>query len=161
MAEKDRAVAQKKARSAVQKIGYPTENPDVLDSWSLEEYYRGLNISNVTYAENKAIASLLQWSKLGKRTPREEFGMSSPVVTAYYMTNLNELGLPAGILQKPVLSDPTLPSYLSYGSLGSTAGHELSHGFDPSGSQYDYDGRLRDWWSNSTRDAFNQRQNAL
>jgi endothelin-converting enzyme len=58
MADKDRAVAQKKARSAVQKIGYPTNSPDVLDSRSLEEYYRGLNISNVRFAENKAIASL-------------------------------------------------------------------------------------------------------
>jgi endothelin-converting enzyme len=161
MAFKDRLQAQKKARIAVVKIGYPTQNPDVLDSLSLEGYYSALNTSNATYAENKARASFfhtqLKWSKLGKSTPREDFRISSTAVTAYYMPNLNELGFTAGILQAPWLFDHTLPAYLSYGSLGSTAGHELSHGFDPSGSQYDYNGRLGDWWSSSTRDAFNQK----
>ena len=161
MTSEDRHVARKKAHSVLPRVGYPTSNPNVLDSHSLESYYSGLNISSATYAENKARAALfntnLEWSKLGKPTRREDFGMHSLMITANYVPNQNKIGFPAAYLQPPLLFDPVVPVYLSYGVLGAVAGHELSHGFDPAGSQYDYDGKLRNWWSDNTREAFNDK----
>ncbi|RFU31702.1 hypothetical protein B7463_g4631, partial [Scytalidium lignicola] len=120
---------------------YPTRNPNVLLARSLNIYYEHLN--------------------LGKPTQHDEFRMSPLTVTAWYTANHNEIGFPAAFLQPPVPFDPSVPSYLSYGALGSVIGHELTHGFDPSGSQYDYDGRLRNWWSNSTREAFAHKSNCF
>jgi endothelin-converting enzyme len=76
---------------------------------------------------------------------------------AYYKPNSNELGVPADWLQAPMVVDPTVPTYLSYGSLAHTAGHEIIHGFDPLGSHHDFEGRLSDCGSNSTREAFRKK----
>jgi len=161
MAHEDRDVAQKKVQSLAQKVGYPTRNPDVLSSPSLSSYYKALDIRNTTYFENKlrtaAFNAHLEWQKLGKPTQHEDFGMSPLTVTAWYTANRNEIGFPAAFLQSPVLYNVSIPSYLSYGALGSVSGHEISHGFDPSGSKYDYDGKFRNWWSNSTREAFERK----
>ena len=77
-------------------------------------------------------------------------------VNAYYSPSFNEIVFPAGILQIPFFSNTQLAA-LNYGGMGVVIGHELSHGFDDSGRQYDKDGNLRQWWSNSTVDNFKQR----
>jgi putative endopeptidase len=72
--------------------------------------------------------------------------MTAPTVNAYYNPSVNEIVFPAGILQRPAF-DPDADDAFNYGSAGATIGHEISHGFDDQGSQYDSDGNLRDWWT--------------
>jgi len=72
--------------------------------------------------------------------------MTAPTVNAYYNPSVNEIVFPAGMLQRPAF-DPDADDAFNYGSAGATIGHEISHGFDDQGSQYDSDGNLRDWWT--------------
>ncbi|KAL8831777.1 MAG: hypothetical protein Q9191_000663 [Dirinaria sp. TL-2023a] len=148
----------KKVHNIVQKIGYPTKSPDVRDSSALEKYYESLNISSTSFFGNAiAIAKFeisRQWSALGKPTDRDEWGMTAPVVNAYYNPAGNEIVFPAGIMQAPVFYDPSIPQYLSYGAFGSVSGHELSHAFDSMGRHYDETGNFTQWWDNRTIEAF-------
>jgi putative endopeptidase len=84
--------------------------------------------------------------QLGGPIDRNEWAMSAPTVNAYYDPGLNEVVFPAGILQLPVFNPQADDAY-NYGATGATIGHELSHGFDDEGSQFDSDGNLRDWWT--------------
>jgi len=121
-----------KIGNIVQKIGYPTKSPDVMDPSNVEEYYRDLKLSGETFFENQLATAefLIQrlWSKLGKPTDRNEWDMSAPTVNAYYNPPGNEIAFPAGIMQSPVFYGPTAPLYLTYGAFGAVSGHELSHG---------------------------------
>ena len=85
--------------------------------------------------------------------------MTASTVNAYYNPSGNEIVFPAGIMQLPVFSSE-LPEYVSYGSFGAVAGHELTHGFDDNGSQYDERGVLRNWWDNSTKRNFDDEEKA-
>jgi putative endopeptidase len=85
-------------------------------------------------------------AQLGGPIDRAEWSMTAPTVNAYYNPSLNEIVFPAGILQPPAF-DPAADDAFNYGSAGATIGHEISHGFDDQGSQYDSEGNLRDWWS--------------
>ena len=156
---RDRAIT--KVHAIDQKIGYPTSNPDILDPSALKKYYQTLKINNNTFFDNAVHANLFatkeQWSKLGKPTRHDEWGMTVPTVNAYYNPAGNEIVFPAGIMQSPVFYDPSVPQYLSYGAFGAVSGHELSHAFDNSGSQYDESGKFVDWWSNETRKAFEKK----
>jgi endothelin-converting enzyme len=122
----------KKVENIVQKIGYPTKSPNVLDAHSVEKYYHNLDVSNDKFFENElAVAKfdlLEQWSKLGKPTNREEWDMTAPTVNAYYNPPGNEIVFPAGIMQPPAFYGPAAPLYLAYGAFGAVSGHELSHG---------------------------------
>jgi endothelin-converting enzyme len=82
--------------------------------------------------------------------------MSAPTVNAYFSPSGNEIVFPAGIMQLPVFSSK-LPEYISYGSFGAVAGHELTHGFDNHGSQYDENGVLNSWWDNKTTTQFDKK----
>jgi endothelin-converting enzyme len=82
--------------------------------------------------------------------------MSASTVNAYYSPNLNEIVFPAGIMQPPMFSGD-LPDYISYGSFGAIAGHELTHGFDDHGAKYDANGKLRDWWDTFTTSNFDKK----
>jgi endothelin-converting enzyme len=128
---------------------------------ALAAYYENLTIDNVRYFENKARAATFQvekqWSNLRAPSPREDFTMTPQTVTASYFPSMNEIILPAAVLRTPILFDPEVPSYLSYGALGAVYGHELSHAFDPFGSLYDADGRYSEWWPSKTRSAFNSK----
>jgi putative endopeptidase len=92
-------------------------------------------------------------SQLGKPVDRERWGMTPPTVNAYYNSTLNEIVFPAGILQFPFF-DPLADDAVNYGGIGAVIGHEMSHGFDDSGSQYDADGTLRNWWTDEDRKRF-------
>jgi endothelin-converting enzyme len=100
--------------------------------------------------------SRIGWNDLLKPVDRNRWGMSAPTVNAYFSPSGNEIVFPAGILQLPVFSSD-LPEYVSYGAFGAVAGHELTHGFDDHGSQYDENGILRSWWDNSTIKRFEEK----
>ena len=120
-----------KVGNIVQKIGFPTKSPNVLDPKDVENYYRDLDVSSTNYFENElAVAKFdlkREWSKLGKPTDRNEWDMTAPTVNAYYNPPGNEIVFPAGIMQPPVFYGPKAPLYLAYGAFGAVSGHELSH----------------------------------
>jgi putative endopeptidase len=122
------------------KIGFP-------DKW---ENYDGLAIGKATYFQNLRNAGAWGYHKmvdqLGKPVDKTRWGMTPPTVNAYYSPVMNEIVFPAGILQFPFF-DPNADDAVNYGGIGAVIGHEMSHGFDDSGSQYDKDGTLRNWWT--------------
>jgi putative endopeptidase len=130
------------------KIGYP-------DKW---KDYSALNVSRESYLNNLFAAS--EWankdeiSKFGKPIDRGEWGMTPPTVNAYYNPPMNEIVFPAGILQPPFY-DPKADDAVNYGGIGAVIGHEMTHGFDDEGRQYDSKGNLRDWWTKEDAEKFN------
>jgi putative endopeptidase len=138
------------------KVGYP-------DKW---KDYSALDIKRDSYAANMMRAN--QWNyrfninKLGKPVDRTEWGMSPQTYNAYYNPSNNEIVLPAAIFAIPGLKDADADDAIIYGYAGaSTIGHELTHGFDDEGSQFDEKGNLRNWWSKKDRAAFQQRVNGI
>jgi putative endopeptidase len=132
------------------KIGYP-------DKW---RDYSALQVKPGTYAENLQAANrwatAREWSKLGKPVDRTEWGMTPPTVNAYYAPTLNEIVFPAGILQPPFY-DPNADDAVNYGGMGAVIGHEMTHGFDDQGRQFDASGNLRDWWTAQDATAYKAR----
>ena len=90
-------------------------------------------------------------SKFGKPIDRTEWGMTPPTVNAYYNPRMNEIVFPAGIMQPPFF-DPNADDAVNYGGMGAVIGHEITHGFDDQGRQYDAQGNLRDWWTKEDAD---------
>ncbi|GAP91007.1 putative endothelin-converting enzyme [Rosellinia necatrix] len=152
-------LAANKVHNIDQKIGYPTESPNIMDPDALRNYYKGLKITDSFFgnslSSNKFSANQT-WSALGKPVDRGEWGMQADIVNAYYNPAGNEIVFPAGIMQFPVFS-VDLPGYVSYGAFASVAGHELSHAFDNSGRHYDENGNFTDWWTNRTVEEFDKR----
>ena len=91
-----------------------------------------------------------QLAKIGKPVDRGEWGMTPPTVNAYYDPQLNTVNFPAGILQPPFF-DKTMGDEVNFGAVGAVIGHELTHGFDDEGRQFDPNGNLRDWWTEGRR----------
>jgi endothelin-converting enzyme len=153
-------LAVEKVHKIVQKIGYPTKSPNIMDPPSLQDYYRSVKIDAKTYFLNSLAINRLEvtreWSALGKPVDRDQWDMTVPTVNAYYNPPGNEIVFPAGIMQFPVF-DVNVPQYLSYGAFGSVSGHELSHAFDSTGRHYDQNGNYTDWWTNSTVKNFQDR----
>jgi putative endopeptidase len=151
-ATKDKALA--KLNAFTPKIAYPTK-------W---KNYDGLVIKKETFFENLRNADVWSYndmvSQLGKPVDRTRWGMSAATVNAYYNPVMNEIVFPAGILQSPFF-DPTADDAVNYGGIGAVIGHEISHGFDDSGSQYDKDGSLRNWWTPEDLAKFKEKSTAL
>ncbi|WP_128547879.1 M13 family metallopeptidase [Larkinella soli] len=139
-----------KLTSFKRKIGYP-------DKW---ETYEGVTIRPDDFYGNVKRNS--QWAynymvtRLGKPVDRTRWGMTPPTINAYYSPVNNEIAFPAGILQFPFF-DPEADDAVNYGGIGAVIGHEMTHGFDDSGRQYDADGTLRDWWTKTDAEQFKQR----
>ncbi len=151
MSAETKAQAQRKLAAFGVKIGYP-------DKW---KDYSLLAISrDVPYAENVRRARVFETkrnlAKLGKPIDRTEWGMTPPTVNAYYSATMNEIVFPAGILQPPFFYADA-DDAVNYGGIGVVIGHEMSHGFDDSGSQYDADGNLKNWWTAEDRKAYDAR----
>ncbi|KAL2706048.1 hypothetical protein AAEP93_001298 [Penicillium crustosum] len=150
-----------KVGNIIQKIGFPTKSPNVLDPEDVNKFYRELELSKDTFFENEVAVARFQlrseWSKLGKPTNRDEWGMSAPTVNAYYNPPGNEIVFPAGIMQPPAFYGPSAPLYLAYGAFGAVSGHELSHAFDSTGRHYDESGNYTNWWDDKTVEAFEER----
>lgn len=132
------------------KIGYP-------DKW-LD--YSNVPISRDSYWNNVVAGRQFNvsdnWSTIGKPVDRGRWGISTPTSDAYYSPALNEIVFPAGILQPPAFNLAASDT-INYGAIGVVIGHEISHGFDDQGAQYDAQGRLKNWWSDADLKAFQTR----
>lgn len=122
------------------KIGYPDRWKD----YSKVDIRREAHFASLT-AGNKFLVRD-DWDQIGKPVDRGRWGMTPPTSNAYYNPLLNEIVFPAGILQPPAF-DMNATDAVNYGSIGVVIGHEISHGFDDSGAQYDAQGRLQNWWT--------------
>jgi endothelin-converting enzyme/putative endopeptidase len=140
MGEATRQQALAKLHTVVNKIGYPDRWRD----YSALNIVRGDFLGNVTRAEE--FESRRQLAKIGKPVDRLEWQMTPPTVNAYYDPQMNDINFTAGVLQPP-LFDPKMDDAPNYGNTGATIGHELTHGFDDQGRQFDAHGNLRDWWT--------------
>ena len=142
--------ALEKLRSIVNKIGYPDKWRD----YSSVKITRDDFFSNTRHAvEFEAKRDL---AKIGKPVDRGEWGMTPPTVNAYYNAQMNDINFPAGVLQPP-LYDFKLDDAPNYGNTGATIGHELTHGFDDEGRQFDAQGNLKDWWTKDDAANFEHR----
>ena len=146
--------ALKKLAAFTVKIGYP-------DKW---RDYSPLKIDRGPYALNVLRGEMFekdrQLKKIGKPVDRSEWNMTPPTVNAYYNPNRNEIVFPAGILQPPFF-DPKADDAVNYGGIGAVIGHEMTHGFDDRGRQYDAVGNLRDWWTPESAKAYVDRSKAI
>ena len=136
------------------KVGYP----DAWRDYSKLEVKRGDFFGNVGQAI--VFETKRQLAKIGKPVDRGEWGMTPPTVNAYYNASMNDINFPAGVLMPP-LYDPKIDDAPNYGNTGSTIGHELTHGFDDEGRQFDGDGNLRDWWTKKDGVEFEKRANCV
>lgn len=154
MSEATRAQALEKLATFTPKIGYP-------DTW---RDYSALSIDRRSYAANAMAAAAhemqRQLARLGRPVDRGEWFMSPQTVNAYYNPGLNEIVFPAGILQPPFFSEHQ-DAAQNYGAMGAVIGHEITHGFDDQGSQYDKDGNLRNWWTEEDLAEFRRRAEVL
>ena len=132
------------------KIGYPDKWRD----YSAVVVERGDFAGNVRRAAEFEFGR--QLAKIGKPVDRDEWWMTPPTVNAYFDSQMNDINFPAGVLQPP-LYDPKMDAAPNYGNTGGTIGHELTHGFDDSGRQYDAHGNLADWWTKEDAANFAER----
>jgi endothelin-converting enzyme len=143
----------------LQQVGYPTASPAVLDPNDVKTYYENLKITKSYFENGRSYAKFSyekNWNDLLKPVDKNRWSMTAPTVNANYNPVYNRISFPAGIMSTPAFS-LALPEYVSYGAFGSTAGHELTHGFDNSGSKYDETGRFVEWWDNATITKFKQK----
>jgi predicted metalloendopeptidase len=154
MDEPTKQEALKKLAAMNVKIGYPDKWRD----YSLLKIDRGSYVSNAMRAANFEVNRELK--KIGKPVDRTEWGMTPPTVNAYYNPMMNEIVFPAGILQPPFF-DPKADDAVNYGGMGAVIGHEMTHGFDDQGRQFDEVGNLRDWWSKQSGEEYDRRRKAV
>jgi endothelin-converting enzyme/putative endopeptidase len=151
-ATKQQALA--KLHGMANKIGYPDKWRD----YSKLEVVRGDELGNVERARKFEFDR--QLAKIGKPVDRGEWGMTPPTVNAYYDPQMNDINFPAGVLQPPAF-DPKSDAAPNYGDTGGTVGHELTHGFDDEGRQFDAHGNLRDWWTPEDAKEFEKRASCI
>ena len=147
MSDSTKQQASVKLHAIVKKIGFP-------DKW---ETYPGVVINRNDFYGNLLSIYAFKYNKMvnrmGNPVDRSEWRMTPPTVNAYYSSNNNEIAFPAGILQFPFF-DFNADDAINYGGAAAVIGHELTHGFDDQGRQYDAQGNLRDWWTNTDADQF-------
>ncbi|MGB6200968.1 MAG: M13 family metallopeptidase [Candidatus Acidiferrales bacterium] len=154
MGPETRKQAEAKLDAMTLKIGYP-------DKW---RDYSTYQVTRDSYIENAFSGETFEFrrnlAQIGKPVDRNEWDITPPTVNAYYNLPMNEIVFPAGILQPPFF-DPAADDALNYGSMGSIIGHEMTHGFDDQGSQFDAQGNLRDWWTPEDHKNFEARANCV
>ena len=150
MGPETKAQASAKLEAFVVKIGYP-------DKW---RDYSSLKIERSSYLQNLERGAEFEFqrrlNKIGKPVDRGEWGMTPPTVNAYNNSSMNEIVFPAGIMQPPFY-DPKADDAVNYGGMGAVIGHEITHGFDDHGSQFDGKGNLKNWWSDADQKNFKER----
>jgi predicted metalloendopeptidase len=154
MSPETRAAAKAKLAKFRVKIGYPKVWRDYAALEVVRGELFGNRIRSASFHYERALA------KLGKPVDRTEWYMTPQTVNAYYDPQNNEIVFPAAILQPPFFDADADPA-VNYGGIGAVIGHEISHGFDDQGSQYDGDGNLRSWWTKEDRERFDARTAAL
>ena len=136
------------------KVGYPNKWRD----------YSGLNISRDSYVQNIMASNKFDFdymmNKIGKPVDKEEWGMTPQTVNAYYSPNKNEIVFPAAILQPPFFNMHA-DDAVNYGAIGVVIGHEITHGFDDQGRQYDKNGNMNDWWTEEDAEKYNAQTKKL
>ena len=154
MDEATKQKAREKLNSFTVKIGYP-------DTW---RDYSNLVINRGPYVLNVLKANAFEVRRnlirIGKEVDKSEWGMSTPTVNAYYNPLQNEIVFPAGILQPPFF-DAKADDAVNYGGIGAVIGHEMTHGFDDQGRQFDSHGNLTNWWSKESEQKFKVRSAAI
>ncbi|MBK7282827.1 MAG: M13 family metallopeptidase [Burkholderiales bacterium] len=143
-----------KLKAIVNKIGYPDRWRDYSSVAIARDDFYG----NVTRAMQFEVHR--QLGKIGKPLDRGEWGMTPPTVNAYYSAQMNDINFPAGVLQPP-LFDPKMDDAPGYGNTGGTIGHELIHGFDDEGRQFDAQGNLKNWWMPQDATKFQSRAQCI
>jgi putative endopeptidase len=146
--------AQKKLASFAVKIGYPNKWRD----YSALEIRNNDLIGNVI--RSREFEHQYALNKLGKPVDRDEWGMTPQTINAYYNASLNEIVFPAAILQPPFF-DMDADDAVNYGAIGAIIGHEISHGFDDQGSQFDELGNMKNWWTAEDHRKFKEKTNTL
>ncbi|WP_419997353.1 M13 family metallopeptidase [Streptomyces boninensis] len=154
MTEETKQRAYEKLDTFRPKIGYP----DTFRDYSALEADPGDLLGNAHAAA--AFETDRQLAKIGAPVDRDEWFMTPQTVNAYYNPGTNEICFPAGILQKPFFAPDADPAE-NYGGIGSVIGHEIGHGFDDQGAQYDGAGNLNDWWTAADKTAFEEKSKAL
>jgi putative endopeptidase len=142
MSDSTKVKAKDKLQAFTKKIGYPEKWRD----YSKVTIDRGKFFENRISCHKNDFQRLL--AKVGKPVDKTEWGITTPTINAYYNPNFNEIVFPAGILQPPFF-DPAADDAVNYGGIGMVIGHEMTHGFDDQGAQYDKDGNLKNWWGRS------------
>src|SRR6185436_18693591 len=150
MSAETKAKALEKLSTFNPKIGYPDKWKD----YSRVPISRSAYLGDVVAARKFNVADDL--AQIGKPVDRGRFGMTPPTSNAYYSPSLNEIVFPAGILQPPAF-DVNATDAVNYGAIGVVIGHEISHGFDDQGAQYDAQGRLNNWWTAEDLKRFQER----
>jgi predicted metalloendopeptidase len=150
MGDATRRQAIAKLETLIRKIGYP-------DKW---RDYSALKIDRSSYLENDIRAGGFEvqrdLAKVGRPVDKLEWGMTPPTVNAYYNPQINEIVFPAGILQPPFF-DPNADDAVNYGAIGAVIGHEMTHGFDDEGAQFDAEGNLKNWFAEADLKDFHTR----
>ncbi|XP_001602853.1 neprilysin-1 [Nasonia vitripennis] len=161
MDDETRAVAKNKADSMNERIGYPEFLKDPVE---LSNEYIMLNITEDRFLEN--IFAVLKYDayhnlqKLRQPVDKDKWSTEPAVVNAFYNPNKNDIVFPAGILQ-PLFYSQHFPKSLNYGGIGVVIGHEITHGFDDKGRQFDKDGNMMQWWNNATIRAFREQAQCI
>jgi len=154
MSDSTKVKAKEKLHTFIKKIGFP-------DKW---RDYSKVEINKNTYFEDLQSAAKnefqYQLAKEGKPVDKTEWGMTPPTINAYYNPTINEIVFPAGILQFPFF-DLSADDAVNYGGIGVVIGHEMTHGFDDQGAQYDKDGNLKNWWSKEDNSKFKEKTTAV
>jgi endothelin-converting enzyme/putative endopeptidase len=154
MSEATKKQALIKLHGVLNKIGYP----DKWREYSSVHVVRGDFLGDVVSAT--VFEAKRELAKIGKPVDRGEWQMTPPTVNAYYDPQMNDINFPAGVLQPP-LYDPKMDDAPNYGNTGATIGHELTHGFDDQGRQFDAKGNLRDWWTKEDATQFVERASCV
>lgn len=154
MSPETRQMALAKLATYKRKIGF-NQNP---------RGYAGLTLNRKSYFENSRNVAQFEIARnlkdVGKPVDKTRWGMTPPTVNAYYNASYNEIVFPAGILQPPFFNQ-NADDAINYGAIGAVIGHEITHGFDDSGSQYDAEGNLKSWWTKEDRARFNERADCV
>lgn len=154
MSPATKKAAREKLKTVMNKIGYPEKWRD----YSKLVIVRGDALGNLERARQFKFNREL--AKIGKPVDKTEWGMSPPTVNAYYDPQQNNVNFPAGYFQPPFFSGKE-DDAANYGDMGSTIGHELTHGFDDEGRQFDKEGNLKDWWTKDDEAKFNQKAQCM
>jgi len=154
MGDSTKAMAKDKLAAFYVKIGYP-------DKW---RDYSSLNVQKDSYFANIIRSNRFDYAynfnKAGKKVDRDEWLMTPQTVNAYYNPTTNEICFPAGILQPPFF-DMNADDAFNYGAIGVVIGHEMTHGFDDQGCQFDKEGNLKNWWTEKDKEQFDARAKVL
>jgi putative endopeptidase len=154
MSPETKVKAKEKLHTVANKVGYPDKWRD----YSKLQIVRGDALGNLIRA--REFESDRDAAKIGKPVDRGEWGMTPPTVNAYYNPQMNDVNFPAGYLQPPFFSAKE-DDAANYGDMGSTIGHELTHGFDDEGRQFDAKGNLTDWWTVEDGKKFTERADCM